>query len=179
MRNIILSIFLLVSLCTSSIDAVKIKTDEMDEFSGQRRIATNWESFKGGAVHMRLRHVDNVLMLDFKLLPAKVVVGIENPMMFKDANTGLINKLYPQKVTASEIGGGAIGLAGSQAMGIFVSYDCTPEWFEQNKASLIRMYSTDEYTDIKLNDDEANKLSDMFKLIKSTLASPCKGKSEH
>lgn len=177
MKKIVL-IIAAIMLCAASMDAVKIKTDEMDEFLGQRRIATSWESFKGGAVHMRLRHVDNVMMLDFKLLPAKIVVAKENPMMFKDSTTGQINKLYPQKVTASEMGGGAVGLAGSQALGISVSYDCTPEWFEQNKATLIRMYSTDAYKDFKLSADEADKLSDMFKLVKSTLASPCSNKSE-
>ena len=75
------------------VSAMKIETDEVDEFTGKRTLITSWESICKSDIHIRFRMQNGVQRLDFKMVTRDgTVVGEGDKLLFKSTKD---NNFHP------------------------------------------------------------------------------------
>ena len=161
-RIIFMLIALLVPVMAS---AMKITTDEVDEFTGKRTLITSWESICNHKIHLRFRLQNGNYLLDYKMsYDEAMVIGKQDKLMFK-STTDNIGTFESISMYSGTKGGGAVGLLGSNAWGISATYEGELSYFENNVTRLIRIYSTDGYIDNKVSQDDGKKLEKLYSMF--------------
>lgn len=152
-------------------NAMSIKVDEIDEFSGLRTVITSWEHIdKGHTIHMRFRLQNDIQFLDFKLIKDDaIVIGEDEKLLFK-STTDSIASFHSVRMYSGGIGNGAVGLSGSKSWGISATYLGDLSWFANNITRLIRIYATDGYYDQKIDDAGGKKLVNLYNLFNQTIS---------
>ena len=160
---------LLVLLLPVMANAMKIETDEIDEFTGNRTVITSWESLCRQNIHIRFRQQNNHVFLDFKMFyDNAIVIGQDNKLMIKSTADEIV-EFAPVGTFTGEKGGGATGFAGSAAWGINATYVGDVSWFVDNVAKLMRIYTTDFYIDKNISEGDGKKLQKLYDLFNSTI----------
>lgn len=152
------------------VSAMKIETDEVDEFTGKRTLITSWESISMKNMHIRFRLQNDTQFLDFKMFEdGAIVIGEGDKLMFK-STTDAIGEFSSVRIYHGTKGGGAVGFIGSAAWGIFATYTGDLNYFSDNITKLIRVYTTDSYYDKKVGDGDGKKLQKLYALFASALS---------
>lgn len=171
---------LLMLLCVLPLmaSAMKIETDEIDEFSGNRTLITSWEGICKNDIHIRFRLQNGLLRLDFKMFyNGSIVIGKGDKLMFKSTNDN-IGAFESTDIYSGTRGGGATGINGSGAWGIYATYSGDISYFSDNITRLIRVYTTDGYIDKKVSESDGIKLEKLYSLFASAQGQePGKGAS--
>lgn len=163
--------FLLVILIPLSASAKKIEKDEVDEFTGYRTIITSWESLCGKEIHIRFRQQNNRQFLDFKMFyNGAIVIGEGDKIMFK-STTDNIGKFSSVRTYRGESGAGAVNIIGSEAWGIYASYEGDLSYFADNIIRLLRIYTVDSYIDEKINVGGGKSICELYGIFVSALGS--------
>lgn len=159
MKNI-LSVALLCLLSFHSIGQ-EIVEDEIDEFTRVKNVTTSWALLvrKGNAYYMRFRKVDTGYLMDIKVMgsPAGCEVGsilIDDRLLFRTFEDSIV-ALTAAKSQVMSVGGGAFGLAGSGALGIFLTYRISKENLEiirKGDVYKFRLYTTSGYIEKEIPD---------------------------
>lgn len=168
LKHLLLLMCLIMSVISAS--AMKIVTDEIDEFTGKRTVITSWESLSSNKMHIRFRLQGGRKILDFKYSPDQsVVIGEDDNLCFK-STTDSIAIFVPLKTYVGGIGNGAVGLNGSGLWGINASYKGDIRWFNDNVSRLIRIYTTDGYYDESIKEIDGKKIIKLYQLFDSVLS---------
>lgn len=139
----------LLCLLVLPLQSQELALNEVDEFTGARKVQTAWEDFNGyGSGRYRFTSVDGHIILDYRKTTKRAVwAGPEHPLMIKFSD-GEVIELMPIEVVYSCVGCGAIGLVGSSAVGIEIRYALGDEQLEKLKrvdVEKIRAYTSDGY----------------------------------
>lgn len=149
--------------------SMKIVTDEIDEFTGYRTVITSWEACCGKQVHIRFRQQSNVTFLDFKMLSdGAIVINKDARLMFK-STTDEIGEFKSIESAFGSSGAGAVGINGSKAWGIYVTYRGDLEYFKSNITRLLRVYSSEGYIDKKVSENDGKQLVKLYQMFASTI----------
>lgn len=150
--------------------AMKIETDEIDEFTGNRTVITSWESICDKSIHIRLRMQNGIQFLDFKMFyDGAIVIAKEDKLMIK-STTDTIATFVSNGMYSGTIGGGSTGLMGSGRWGITAAYRGDLSFFANNNARLMRINSTDGYIDKKISEGDGKKLQKLYELLNMTIS---------
>lgn len=152
------------------VSAMKIETDETDEFTGKRTLITSWESICKKKIHLRFRYQNGFEFLDFKMfVDDAVVINEGDKIMFK-STTDNIGSFSSVRIYTGTKGGGSVGLMGSGAWGISATYKNGDfSYFDDNVTRLIRIYTTDGYYDKKVDEPDGKKIIKLYDLFNSAL----------
>lgn len=160
--------FLLVILIPLSTSAMKIETDEIDEFTGNRTVITSWEDFCNYHIKMRFRLQEGKQRLDFLWYDNDaIVIGEGNHLMFK-STTDNIGKFSATHISSP---GETINLYLTPTRSRSTSYTGDMEYFTDNISRLMRIYTVDCYYDKKLSEREGSKLCELYGIFVSALGS--------
>lgn len=164
---------LLICLAFSSVaSAMKIQTDEIDEFTGKRTLITSWEGICKQDIHIRFRLQNGHQFLDFKMFAnGGIVIGEKDKLMFKSFSEN-IGSFSSVSIYHGERGGGAVGMNGSEAWGISACYFGDLSYFSDNVTRLIRVYTTDGYFDEKVSEIDGKKIQKLYGLFSSSMGKP-------
>lgn len=162
-------ILLLAFILPILANAMKIETDEIDEFTGERTVITSWESLNAQNIHVRFKSRNGKTYLDWKMFfDGAIVISKGDEIMFK-ATDGDISKFESTTTVSGEKGAAATGFIGSGGWGIFAHYAGPLDWFASHTAKLIRIYTTDGYIDKEVKEKEGRKISALYNLFASTI----------
>lgn len=150
-------------------NAMKIETDQIDEFTGQRTVITSWEKINYDQNHIRFRLQNGILFLDWKMLYNGAIVISEGDKILFKAVDGDISSYESATTEFGSKGAGATGIGGSLAWGIFAHYIGPLEWFTNHTTKLIRIYTSEGYIDREVKEKEGRKISALYKLFSSTI----------
>ena len=169
MRKLLLLIIMFISI---SANAMEIKTDEIDEFTGLRTVITSWENVDKNQLFFRFRQQSGKIWLDMKFSPDNaIVIGQNDKLLFKSASDSIAS-FYSTNIYSGGIGQGAIGLNGSGRWGIKASYLAEDaDYFKNNITRLVRIYATDGYYDRKITPTNGEKLGKLYALFQDALNS--------
>lgn len=147
-------------------NAMKIVTDEKDEFTGNRTVITSWEHMgKNQCIHVRFRQQNNATFLDFKLVyDGSIVISQGDKLMCKSTE-GDIASLMSTKTAMGGRGDGAVGTAMSMMWGISTSYVGDVSWFGDNAIRLTRIYTTDGYIDREISENDGRKIRKLYMIF--------------
>lgn len=170
MRKLLLLIIMFISI---SANAMEIKTDEIDEFTGLRTIITSWENVDKNQLFFRFRQQSGKIWLDMKFSPDKaIVIGQGGQLMFKSTGDSIAS-FYSARIYSGGTGKGAVGLNGSGRWGIRASYLAEDaDYFKNNITRLVRVYATDVYYDRNIKPENGAKLCKLYALFKDAINSP-------
>lgn len=161
--------FLLVILIPLSASAMKIETDEIDEFTGNRTIITSWESLCGKELHLRFRQQNNRQFLDFKMFcEGGMVIGEDDGLLFK-STTDEIARFKAIRTYYSAIGAGSVNVVGYGAWGISATYEGDLSYFADNIIRLLRLYTVDGYIDEKINEGGGKSICELYGIFATAL----------
>lgn len=164
MKKLFLFLFL-STLIPFIANAIKIEKNEIDEFTGKRTVITSWEGICGNEIHVRFRMQNGLNLLDYKMFyDGSIVIGEGDKLMFKSA-TDNIGELKSITTYIGTKGGGATGFIGSSAWGIKATYTGDLSYFNDNITRLIRVYTTDWYSDKQINESDGKKLQKLYALF--------------
>lgn len=166
MKRLILLLALVLPLVAG---AVKIVTDEIDEFTGKRTVITSWESLNSTRIHIRFRLQAGKEFLDFKFRSEDAIVIKEKGLLLFKSTSDSIGKFLSNDIYHGGIGDGAVGLNGSGVWGISASYTGNLEWFATNVTRLLRVYATDGYYDRTISEGDGKKLCKLYDLFAKTV----------
>ena len=161
--------FLLCLVLPMMASAMKIETDEVDEFTGNRTLITSWESLCNKNIHVRLRLQEGLIFLDFKMFyDGSIVIAKDDKLLIKSDNDSIATFRSIGMYSGAK-GGGATSMMGSGAWGIMAIYSGDLSFFENNKPKLMRIYSTNGYIDKKLGEDDGKKFQRLYELFNMSL----------
>lgn len=162
-----------------SLYSQKVKV-RVDEFTDKKIIETSWETLainmsgewyyrfysQGGLNVFEIRHMTN---LDLRMVEAGTAMNIK----FDDDSKA---NLYSVETQVLSIGGGSVGIRGSEAPGIWLRYsnlESDLDLFEDKLITLIRInyknIKGNFYYDLKISARRAKKLQASYKLLKDEL----------
>lgn len=171
--------FLLMFIMMHSLYSQKVKV-RVDEFTDKKIIETSWETLainmsgewyyrfysQGGLNVFEIRHMTN---LDLRMVEAGTAMNIK----FDDDSKA---NLYSVETQVLSIGGGSVGIRGSEAPGIWLRYsnlESDLDLFEDKLITLIRInyknIKGNFYYDLKISARRAKKLQASYKLLKDEL----------
>lgn len=151
------------------VNAMKIETDKIDEFTGNREVITSWEAFAKMEIHIRFHLINGKQYMDFKYISGEgTVVGEGDKLLFKSSN-GNITDFESIALYHANIGEGSVNLVGAKNFGIYVRYSGDIAWFCDNIATLMRFNSVGKYSDFKISEKEGYKLQDLANLFIATI----------
>lgn len=176
MRNVIL-----VLLLTTSFNYTfgqKIVKNEVDEFTGKSVIETSWETLNRKTKlysYVRFREIDNTIFLFFRMGTGsgnKAYSVEKGEVLFLKFTDDEVLKLTNHQYQITSVGGGAIGLIGSNGLGLELSCLIDQEILSKLKEKTIakvRVYTSEGYAEAEVNKKHAENFKDLAKLITQDL----------
>lgn len=165
--------FLLICCISVSAFGQTLVENKIDEFTNSSIKRTSWERFlrpKNGSAFFRFSKINENTFLDFKYMDGRVFSIDENAQMMIKLEDGTIFTIYNLKYVITTLGGGAIGLIGSEAPGINTSYisDLDPDFniLSEKKISKVRFYTSRGYLENEVRPRDAEKIIKAISLIK-------------
>lgn len=154
----------------------EIERNEVDEFTGKQIIETSWELLTKDrksniASYSRFRKVDNVLFFDVRMiLPYHDFFTVEEGKVFYiKFSDGEVLKFRNNNLAFSGIGDGAVGLSGSQANGVYLSFnvinDSSMQKLRDSQIEKIRLYTTDGYMEAEVKEKYSENMNELMSLI--------------
>ncbi len=149
----------------------KLQENKTDEFTKTSVKRTSWESLSSTSsanAHFRISLVGDLETFDLKLMIDKVfAIDKDKEVMFKLDNGEILTVQNIEfEVTCN--GCGAVGLQGSEAEGLQVSYLLSKDQIEKLKAHKIvkvRIDTNDGYIDADIKDKNADKFQKSLMLL--------------
>lgn len=170
-----LMLLLAFSLITSFSFSQKLKTNEIDEFTGKVRKEASWETLclnSQDYVHVRTYNYNGHITLDLKHMPSNVKIpqyavekGAKLMIILED---GTIVTLYNAQHIYSKNGGGSVGAAGSGLPGIDPSYPVEGDELELLKSQPIkkmRLITTIGHIEFELKKGKKEMIKNMLELV--------------
>ena len=169
LRIVYLSVIL---LCSLLVNGQKLKTSEIDEFTGVRKLSTSWEYIgfsMGFSPKIRILQSDEMFMINLKAIihPRRVSVDKDDRFFIKFEDETII-ELYNLEYTMSCIGCGATGMGGSEGQGLDLNFRIT----EQNLIDLkektivkVRLESDKSYFESSTKSRHAKKIKSLAALV--------------
>jgi hypothetical protein len=173
MKQIILLLIIFLNFYSINSFSQTLEQDEIDEFTGDVKKRTAFEALYMGwdfTAYYCLLKVNDNYYLRFKIMLASggvFAIGKDEKLMLKLQNNDMIT-LLNLEYAITNYGGGAIGLIGSNALGLEVDYKISVEQLntlKNNKLSKIRIYTTKDYLEAEINKNKASKFIDVLSLI--------------
>lgn len=168
---LLLTLSLVTSLCFSQ----KLKTNEIDEFTGSKVAVTTWENicFTGkDYVYAMVWRADGKINLHIKHMPSKggikeykINQGDKFLLLLDD---GTVVTSSAAETFHSSIGAGAVGYTGSAVEGIYAVYSITDEDAELLRSQplkKVRMYTSVGYIELDLKETKKDIIQNMFTLV--------------
>jgi|SRR5690606_18443 len=157
--------FILITLFSSTSYSQKIKKNEIDEFTKNIVIETDWSTFTfvfSGYSYFRVRKIDELTLLDLRFVLNDEYYSIRkgDKLMFINEDKE-VYEVYAADNYMSCTGCGSVGLMGSKALGIRPNYIISDEIIDKmisKKIIKFRIYTTDGYSDFELSNKNYNKL---------------------
>lgn len=147
-------------------------SSKKDEFTKAMITETSWEKIVMGwqmAGYMRIRKIDNSYYLQFKVMRNNSVFSVREDaeLMLKTLKDSVITlKNIKYEITCR--GCGAVGFAGSNGLGVELSFALNDEQIEflrTNSIDKIRLYASDGYSEEKIKDKNSNVIMNEIKLF--------------
>lgn len=150
----------------------ELERDEIDEFTKSHVQTTSWETLTKKYPlysYARLRKIDSRYIFDVKLMGGSKIFSVDKgkTLFLKLENEDII-EIYNTEYELSNYGDGAIGLIGSQALGVHLKCSINSEQLEKlRKKNLvkIRLYSSIGYREMDIKEKQAEKFMEMMNLI--------------
>lgn len=159
--------------CSALSYAQEIKLNEVDEFTGNRRIETSWQrvnySMKGYCSYINLQLLNGKQYLGLKVLTNFVCSVLEGSELLFKTEDGGVYKLKAIENIISGKGDGSVGLQGSSGEGIYVRYTGDFSFLSKSTLGKIRVYMRDKYIDIEITDKYKDKIKVIHNLFNSEL----------
>ena len=171
--NKVAIIFAFLTLATVA-SGQRIISREKDEFTDRTVTTTSWEvacrNVRTGNTYFRVIEIDGIFFLDAKIDVGGKVLAIHNEgeliFLFSDGERLTLNSLSSY---LGSRGAGAVGLSGSNSMGIQARYGFAKEndykILQTKTVSRYRVYFTDGYTDFEPNRSQSSNIQNLFKLF--------------
>lgn len=155
------------------IRAQQIAENKIDDFTHHKIVRTTWEpiiqKFGGRIiVHIRISEIDSTFFLDLKLMGMGVTSMQEGANLMLKTDTDSIITLHNLKYQLTCSGCGAVGISGSEAEGLdlsFVLQRGAREFLIAHKINKIRIYTTDGYEEEEVPDKRARVFINELKLV--------------
>lgn len=164
MKKILLLSLLLLPMLAN---AMKIETDEVDEFTGKRTLITSWEHCgKNRYIHIRFRLQNDIQWLDFKLIyDDAIVIGEGDALMMKSTSDNIASFKSISNFHGGK-GDGAVGFNASGAWGISATYLGDLSFFNDNTVRLIRVnFNNHLYHDYDVSEKDGKKLIELYRMF--------------
>lgn len=166
---------IILSLISTFAFSQRLKTNEVDDFTGAERKITSWETLClswSDFVHIRLLNYDGEIGLDLKYMPSapdpsEYAVEEDAKLMIM-LDDGTIITLYNYETVYTEVGGGAIGLVGSALLGVAPSYpieNSDLELLRSQPVKKVRMITSMGYMDFNINGSKKELIQRMLALV--------------
>lgn len=169
MRSIILIALLLKATFSISQEIIK---NEIDEFTGDKLKVSSWEklAFTGTMnSYVRIKKVNSNFILSFRFITTNKTYSIDvGEVLLLKLKDNQILKLKNNSFQVSSIGGGSVGISGSNIFGIQINCIVENETLRKLNDNLIvkmRIYQSNGYIeeDVKKKRGENfNKLLNLF-----------------
>lgn len=165
-KAFLISIPLLISVCSYG---QKISEKQVDKFTGQKRIETDYITLKIGLTdifRVKLRTVDTTIFITFYGTIGLGVVGRRDPsiFLFEDKSTFEVS---PTSIQSYDIGKAAYS-SGSYTHQYRI-YKQDLEILASKKLASIRRYYNNNYTDIDIKEKNAKKVNELASIILAEL----------
>lgn len=153
---------------------VKLRLDKVDKFENTRTIATDWikvhSSMKfPSSIYFSIIHADDVSVLVVKILTGEVdVVPKGAEAKFIMAN-GEQHTLHCVSETWSARGDGAIGLAGSNALGLNIVYKGDLSFLANGDVTDVRFEGREYNYDAELKEKAQKLIKSMYETYSNAL----------
>lgn len=160
------SILLLAALAISvASSAMKIKTDEIDEFTGMRTVITSDQSICEHYGHIGFRQQNNREFLDFDFLFRSVHAVDEGAkLMFKGTDDSIVI-FESTKYSITHTSAGYKGFNET----LYCTYVGDIEWFGSHIPRLMRIYTTSGYVDKEISEGDGRKLRRLYEMFANTI----------
>ena len=173
--------FLLISIIAPLLYSQKVSVS-IDEFTDKKIIYTTWETLSinvaSGEWYYRFYSQGGLNVLEIRFMTSNMdvrMVEAGTSMNIKFGDDSKYN-LYSVETQISSIGGGSVGMRGSQSLGIWLRYSNLEndlDIFENKLITLIRInYKNSKgnfYDDLKISVKNAKKFQASYKLLKDEL----------
>lgn len=177
-KKILLLILMMIPVFTTvyAQKKVKIESDQIDTFTGERIIKTSWARIYRGNkmpyyIYARIIHYGSSTTLALKMTNGDVdAVDKDGELLMKDTD-GKIHTLYASNYTLANIGDGSIGLVGSNGLGLSVVYKGDLSFLDKSLIREIRIMTTSTKYDVELSTKDQEKLSLLYKIMFDTINS--------
>ena len=165
-------LFILLFVVTSATFSQKIVTQIIDEFTNQFIKETSWEKLAwNGNMNalVRGRRVDSNYYLEFKMILNDRVYSVdEGEVLLFKLSDGEILKLNNLKYEVSSVGGGSVGISGSNLLGI--NFTCKIGKSEirklKNKELVkLRIYTSEGYSEESVKQKRIVKFKKLISLL--------------
>ena len=164
-------LMLIFLLCPLIASAQKIVEDKVDEFTKKHVKRSSWENFgfsSGFSGYTRVEKIDGTIWLNLRFMTGGVVAMKDGAKFMLMTKTDSVITLYNNTYEISCSGCGAIGLVGSAAQGLNVSF-MLPEskivYLIQNGLKKIRLYTTDGYVEREIKEKHVKSLLRQLELV--------------
>ncbi|WP_139150357.1 hypothetical protein [Flagellimonas zhangzhouensis] len=150
----------------------EIVKNEVDEFTGSRVIESSWESLtKNSSLYsyVRFRKIDDEVFLNFKFMIGNKVFSVDKgEVLYLKFVDDEIVKLFNAEYQLSNFGDGAIGIVGSQMLGVelicLIDNTILLKLKEKN-LDKIRVYTSKGYAETNIKSKQALKLNELARLL--------------
>lgn len=155
------------------ISAQTIEENYTDDFTNNKIIRTSWEVFSRNPDlngYLRISKINNKTYLDLKLFTGVVSMEKGSEFMLKLTNDSIV-KLAANETVISCLGCGAIGLLGSQAYGLNVSFELAEEIIAllfQKPVKKARIYFRTGYREADIKEKFGDVIQKLLSLVKKT-----------
>lgn len=155
MRKLLITIMLLLPLVAG---AVKIKHDEIDEFTGKRYMYTSWERVKGGKIQVRFRREADKDHIDIRINngAGAFVMSKGDKVLFKSGD-GDIAAFESDRAVVSELIVTSVGNTHRATLYL----EGSAEWFTNHLLKLMRVCTGDGTFDEKFSGSDAQTIYDV------------------
>jgi len=173
MKKIAFLTIIISVLLANNLFGQKLKENEVDEFTNNTVKRTTWESLNQSmkfTAYFRISKINDNYYFDLKLMLGTgpvFSIAKDQELMFK-LTGGEVVKLKNLEYAITCRGCGAIGLMGSDAQGIQVSYPINSEEVEKLSEIAIeklRIYTSDGYVENDLKSKVDNKIKKCLNLV--------------
>jgi hypothetical protein len=165
------SLLLLMLTIPLFVSAQKVIEDKTDEFTKHQIKRTSWDRIVFGnsfVAHSQVSKVDNTVFLNLKIMRSGVFAVEDGGKLMLMVATDSALTLTNQKYQISCRGCGAVGLSGSDAQGIDLSFTVSPDvmtYLAGHSLKKIRLYTTSGYLEAEIKSKNSSVLSSQLKLM--------------